>query len=285
MHRRTVLAAAATLLAGCTGDSADGSSTIRTTGEATTTGTTTTQTGRAATTEATETATPRTTDAPADHALVPADPASRTAAEVRDRLRVAHCDRLADATVVCPDDSAKLTVSLSKQVGSLPRSEISIIIRNDADEEFSWGSYSWTLSKYDGKQWRYIAPLAVPANLDSLAPTESHSYRVIVDNTAFYGTESYMTDDELTLSGLGPGVYAFTVDGYFESTADTKVVTAAPFGFASEGPAVRPTDAVAKIDREDSTLRRSRARSERGRPKASVCRFAHRWYARCDAPA
>lgn len=288
MRRRHVLATVAGLLAGCAGSDRSPDSTTRTTtGTATTTVTTSTQAvtpetapGTTETTAAPETRTRSTpdttsestretttetqttdastenstTDDPADYSLLPADPDSESPGEVRTALATVSCADLTDSRAVCPGDDAGLAVSRSASVRSLPRTTVEVTIRNDAADAFVWNPYGWELWAYDGTAWRRLAPLAVPVPTDRLAPGEAHTYRVTVDNTRFRGTDSYVTTDAIAVSGLGPGAYALGVEGYFESAPDEEVVVGATFGFAGEGPAVRPTDAVTDLDREGSTL-------------------------------
>lgn len=242
MRRRTVLAAAPALLAGCFGttdDPGDGSTT-------TTTRTTTDTT----TTTATSTTT---TDQP--YSLVPADPESMTADEVEARLADRDCGSLADLPTTCPGDDARLGVSVSPTVGNFAGGAVEFTVENGADEAFMTNHYNWVLRKWDGSRWRRIAPLAIPGSLDSLPPGESHTHRIEpVESKVARSQHDYMMESDVALGGLGPGVYGFSTRGYFESTPDDERVAAAVLGFAGEAPPVRPTDDVTRLERDGSEL-------------------------------
>lgn len=91
-------------------------------------------------------------------------------------------------------------------------------------------------------------------SVDRLEPGASYTYRIVADNTAFHGTDFYVERDDIPLSGIGPGVYGFAVDGYFDSSPEEELEVAGVFGFAGEGPPVRPTDAVTTVERRDDEL-------------------------------
>lgn len=250
MRRRTVLAAAPALLAGCLGASDGGTSTTRSTGT-----TSPSTTSRTTTTEPTTDTTdaPTTTEHPYESLV--SDPASMTADEVGARLADRDCAELTDLPPTCPDDDAKLDVSVSPTVGELASDVVEFTIENRTDEPFEWNAYGWVLQKWDGNEWWRIAPLAIPASLDGLPAGESHTYRIEpVEYEPVNSSRAYITEENVTLRGLGPGVYGFSTEGYFESTPDDEFGAAAVFGFAGKAPAVRPTDAVARVERDGSEL-------------------------------
>ncbi len=240
MRRRTVLATTSALLAGCTGatDPGDGS--------------TATTTGR--TTSATSTETTVTTTAqPYD--LLPPDSASMTADEVRERLGERDCTALSDLPTTCPGDDGRLDVSASPTVADLAGGTVEFTVENPTDEEFQTNHYGWVLRKWDGERWRRLAPLAIPGSLDSIPPDESHTHRIeSAESRVVRSQHDLMMDSDVTLGGLGPGVYGFSTEGWFESTGDTELAQATVFGFAGEARAVRPTDAVSRVGRDGSEL-------------------------------
>lgn len=250
MRRRTVLAAAPTLLAGCLGSSDGNPTTTRSTR---TTPTTTTRPTRTGTATGTPTDQPATTERPYEP-LVP-DPASMTTDEVGARLADHDCAELTDLPATCSGDDAKLDVSVSPMVGELSNDAVEFTIENRADEPFRWNAYNWVLQKWDGERCRRIAPLAVPAPLDQLPAGESHTYRIeVAKNKPIDSLHAYVTEDDIALGGLGPGVYGFSTRGYFESTPDNEFTAAAVFGLAGKAQPIRPTDAVARVDRDGSEL-------------------------------
>lgn len=247
VHRRTVLAAMPALLAGCLGTSDEDGPTTRSTRT----------TGRLTTTRPTTTETPTDEPATTEHPYEPlvADPASMTADEVQARLADHDCAELADLPATCPGDDARLDVSASPTVGDLSADAVEFTIENRSDEPFEWNAYNWVLRKWDGSRWRRIAPLAIPAPIHGLPAGESHTYRIAAaESEPIDSLHAYVTEDDVAPGGLGPGVYDFSTHGYFESTPGEEFAAAAVFGFAGEAPPVRPTDAVARVERDGSEL-------------------------------
>ncbi|MFB6234513.1 MAG: hypothetical protein ABEH81_02820 [Halopenitus sp.] len=202
---------------------------------------------------ATPSTTPTETEQPYD--LIPSDPASMTTSEVRERLAARDCSALVDLPTTCPDDDARLRVSVSPTVGSLRDDAVEFTVQNPTDEQFKTSYWAWVLRKWDGSQWRRLAPLAVPGELNRLAAGDSHTHRInTVANRVAQGEDAYMAESDITIGGLGPGVYGFSYDGYFESEPGNERAVAAVFGFAGEGPPVRPTDGVSSVEREGSEL-------------------------------
>lgn len=234
MRRRRILATMPALLAGCLG--ADGGGTPETSTARRTTRTTTT-----------------TSEQPYD--LIAADPASMTRDEVRQRLSDRACAALSELPTTCPSDDARLRVSVSPTVGELSGDTVEFTVENPTDEQFVTNHYGWVLRKWDGSQWQRLAPLAIPGPLDRILPGESHTYRITpVDRKVVHSQHDYVAASDVTLGGLGPGVYGFSTDGHFESAPDAERAAAAVFGFAGEGPAIRPTDAVSYVERDGSKL-------------------------------
>lgn len=246
MHRRTVLAAVPALFAGCFGsgsNASNGSTPTRTTRTATTT----------AGTHTTTTQTPTTTGQPYD--LVSADPASMTESEVSRRLADRDCTEFAGSPRACPGNDDRLDVTVSPTVVGLSDGPVEFTVENATDEPFETNHYDWVLRKWDGSRWRRIAPLSIPAPLHQISAGESHTHRITpVESRVIRDRGAYVADSEITLGGLGPGVYGFSTSGYFESTPDEELAAGAVFGLAGEAPRVRPTDDVVRVERDGSTL-------------------------------
>lgn len=274
MRRRTALALATSLLSGCTAFRSDQPGTTDpSSARPTTTPTGTTTATPTASETAEPTDTPESTDTDSSETptndgpppeLIPANPASATAAEIRNHMEGVACDGLSQLPVVCGEGDERIELSLSQSVGSLPNDTVEFTVRNRADERFQWNEYGWRLQKWDGSEWRWIAPTVVPVPLHRIEPGASHTYRITADNTTFYGTEFYTERSDVTLSGLGPGVYGFSVDGYFDSTPDDEFEVGTVFGLAGEGPPVRPTDTVTDVARRgDEVIVRTGATERR----------------------
>lgn len=232
MRRRTVLAVVPALLAGCieiSSNPGDGTPVTRAT-----------------------TSTSATTSRVYD--LIPAESESMSADEVRQRLDGRTCTSLSRPAATCPGDDGQLSVSVTPRVGAISGEGIEFAVENRADDAFQWNPFGWRLQKWDGSVWRHVAPFRVPAPLDSIPPGDSHSYVLSVDNDLVRDTGTYVVEKNVTLTGIGPGVYGFSIDGYFESSPDDERAAAAVLGFAGEGPPVRPTDEVESVERKSSGL-------------------------------
>lgn len=247
MRRRMVLATVPSFLAGCIG--ANNNSRHNTT----TTHTTRSTTETATTPATTETTAETTTKQPYD--LVPVDPESMTESEVRQRLADRSCTEFTDHSSTCPNDDDRLGVTVSPNVVGLSDATVEFTVENSTDEHFKTNHYNWVLRKWDGNRWRRIAPLAIPAPLHRISAGESYTHRITpVESKVVRSQHAYVAESEITLGGLGPGVYGFSTSGYFESTPDEELTTGAVFGLAGEAPPVRPTDDVARVERNESTL-------------------------------
>lgn len=242
MYRRTVLAITTSILAGCSGFSNDARN------DETSTQTTST---RRATTGTTDTS----TTTQRSYALLSADPKSMTENEVRRDLADHDCSEFIEASSRCTDDDGRLDVSVSPTVGTLSDATVELTVENSTDEDFKTNHYRWVLQKWDGNRWRRIAPLAVPAPLDTIPAGKRHTHRIEpVERKVAHSQQAYVAESEITLGGLGPGVYGFATSGYFESTPDEELGTGVVFGLAGEAPPVRPTDDVTRVERDESTL-------------------------------
>lgn len=237
MRRRTFFTAAPALLAGCLGTGADQP----------------------------PTRSPRTpTDSPTSVPTTVAEttptpsfpPASMPAEAVREQLADHGCEALSDLPAICPDeDDARLDVAISPQVGELPTATVEFRIENRADESFEWGPYNWRLQQWDESRWRRIAPFGRPIPLNRIKAGESYTYRIgAVEDKLLDNRTAHAADKDISLGGLGPGVYGFTTEGFFESTPDDELAVGAVFGFAGEAPPIRPTDAVTEVSRDGSEL-------------------------------
>lgn len=246
MRRRTVLAVTSSLFTGCLGgdDAADSSTTTRTTRSTTETSSTPTTTETAAETTSEE-----------SYDIAPTAPASMTESEVSRRLADRDCAEFADRPRTCLDGDGRLDVTVSPNVAGLSDGPVWFTVENATDEPFETNHYNWVLRKWDGSRWRRIAPLSIPAPLHQISAGESHTHRITpVESRVIRDRGAYMAESDVTLGGLGPGVYGFSTSGYFESTPDEELTAGAVFGLAGEAPPVRPTDDVARVERNESTL-------------------------------
>ncbi|PSP79108.1 hypothetical protein BRC81_06470 [Halobacteriales archaeon QS_1_68_20] len=254
MRRRQVLAAVPALLAGCTGSDDETPSPTESTPETTPTPTTAPPT------------TEPPTETPPPYDRIPADPASLTAEEVEARLADRDCTELVEVPAICPGDD-RLAVSVDPSVADLADGVVEFTVENRADEVFETNHYGWLLQKFDGTRWRHIAPLRVPMPSHTIAPGDSHTHRIepVPSKVARTGL-AYTAQTDITIGGLGPGVYGFSTEGRFGLTSDEEVAPAAVFGFAGEAPPVEPTEHVNDVELDGSELvvRSDAPREERG---------------------
>ena len=193
------------------------------------------------------------------YSLIPTDSKSTAQSEVRANLSGRDCSGLTNEPAVCPGDDARLSVSVSTDVASLPEATVEITVRNDADEEYEFNRYDWKLYKYDGGAWQFLAPLTAPEPLRNVPPGETEAYRVTTERPDDEGSRSMKTRvlesrlGPISAPGLGPGVYGFVnASGFFSE--DDPLGFGATFGLSGEGPEIRPSDAVESVERDGGTL-------------------------------
>lgn len=143
---------------------------------------------------------------------------------------------------------------MASTVGTIPEATLEFAVENTSDDAFWSNPYDWLLQKWDGNEWRRIAPVVIPTPIDEIPPGDSHSYRIEAVPTRTASFHDYEATTQVVVGGLGPGIYGFSTDGYFESTPDDELAAGALFGLAGEGPPVEPTDAVASVERNGTEL-------------------------------
>lgn len=246
MYRRTVLAALAPFLVGCTSSNSsknDDSSTTSVSRTATVTRNTITTRNDTKTVEQI-------------YEPIFANRTSISKSEIQQQFVNRDCTEFVRSQSICATDTDdQLDVSVSPTIGQLSNEGVEFRIENSTDEEFKTNHYEWVLRKWDGSQWRRLAPLSIPAPLDTIPAGGSYSRKIIPsERKPVRSSRAYMRESDVTLGGLGPGVYGFSMEGYFPSASDEEIALAARFGFAGEAPPVRPTDDVTGVERSGSTL-------------------------------
>lgn len=179
-----------------------------------------------------------------------------SASEVRTSLADHDCTALTDKSIVCPGDDARLSVSRSTDVASLPDARVEITVRNDADETFVGNVYDWRLYKHDGTTWRFLAPWVTPQPVRRLPPGTAYTFDVVGDTTSEDESDVISRGSELPVSppGLGPGIYGFVNESFSFEGDDQPLAFGATFGFAGEGPPIQPTDDVEWVERDNGTV-------------------------------
>lgn len=119
--------------------------------------------------------------------------------------------------VFCSTDADELlSFDSGGQSGSLPHAKFDFVLANEANERFEVNFYGWSVWKYVQGEWFRVAPQGSPVPLMYLEPGDSHAWHLTVDNSDLdrpipraEGTE------EMTVVGLGAGIYTFGIDGWF----------------------------------------------------------------------
>lgn len=233
MKRRALLGTLATLAAaGCTGSpgKSQPSTTTQPSQTSATTSTTTTTTGDATT--------------------------SPELLDLGDAASEVDCPVPAEGRAVCYPEHADAALSLTPAPDTvdLPAGETTFTLANDTDHEYRVNFYNWTLSKHTEEGWFRIAPQFYPEPLHMLGPGGTHEWTLAVDNSQ-EPTGGAAAMEDITLSGLGGGEYAFTLGGWFPVGEEEMFRVAAGARFTLDGDPVEltPTDDL-ETSRNGSTV-------------------------------
>lgn len=233
MERRRFLATSLALLTGCT----------------TTNNTTTTSTNDTTTTRKTTRTTAKRTVS-----RLPEQTTSKSKDAVASSVTTLDCAKLPPNPDVCPDTPDKLEIARPRPTTELSNDELSITLTNKSNSTFEWNPYDWTIYTRGNGAWQKLAPVMIPAPIDKLPPGESHTYTLTCTNSELLGINSYRSETQITLYGLGPGPLALTTTGAFDATPDTNYTAGAIFGFHGTEPPIKPTTHVTSTEIDDDTL-------------------------------
>lgn len=95
-------------------------------------------------------------------------------------------------------------------------------LRNGTERPFTTNFYGWRLDKQVEGRWYRVAPVATPQPAMVMQPGDSHTWAVAMDGDAHNGGEPVPRSEgtsEVTVPALGPGRYAFGIDGWFRGEA------------------------------------------------------------------
>ncbi|WP_135819765.1 hypothetical protein [Halostella litorea] len=182
------------------------------------------------------------TDEPADEP----DPGAFPPGEADDVTRVVWYGNAGDD---------RMSLEPSSSEGSLP-AEFSFALENTSETTFNSNFHSWLLAKQVGDRWYRVAPRYVPQPLMTLPPGERHRWHLSVDGEhpnpirAFSGGT-----EEVSVSGLGGGIYAFAIDGWFEDrNHEDKTAFAARIELGGDEIRPVPSAAVEGTSRDGSVV-------------------------------
>ncbi|WP_049970330.1 hypothetical protein [Haladaptatus cibarius] len=235
MNRRTVLASVSSVLfAGCLTESSPGGSSTNEPNTLTAGTTQTTQMG--------ETTTHGTTTTRSPNLQIPDEN---------------HCPPFGDdeKQVICyenADSETNLLMTPSKAQAELPEDTVSFTLSNETGTTFTTNNYDWDVWKQVDSEWFYIAPRAVPEPAMMLKSGGSHTWTLTIDNTNLedaIGTTG--GTEEVTLAGLGGGIYAFGISGWFQGqNYDASVGVATRFELVGDSLSLTPTNDLTEVNRD-----------------------------------
>lgn len=149
-----------------------------------------------------------------------------------------------------PDEP--IIAAVEPTVTTLP-GEVEFRIRNDGEKEFSCSQTGPHLWRADGDTWTRIGPRSESLGLTITRPDETAAWTFTLasDVREYWGGPVREHD----LGGLGPGVYAFSIEGYLSDPDDlygpdmeNPVTLVALFGLAGEPLTIKPVPAVVEND-------------------------------------
>lgn len=175
-------------------------------------------------------------------------------------------DRVAD--VVCYDvvdtDEAEGYLEPSPRTLTVDES-IEFSLRNESDRILETNFYSWAVHKYVNCEWYHVAPREWPQPLMHLAPGDTHTWSLSVENEGVLAGEPVSRaggTESVTVQGLGGGYYAFRGRGWFEDESHERAIAfAAMFELDTDPISLVPTDAIEHTEWDSDTLV---AKSSRG---------------------
>jgi hypothetical protein len=174
--------------------------------------------------------------------------------------------------VVCYDAAAD---DLEKFPGYLepsrkafgPGEPVTFTLHNDSERTLNTNFYNWRLHKRVDGEWYSVAPRFVNQPLMMLEPGDTQAWELTVDNEGIEDGQPVRPVsgvEDIDLTGVGPGRYAFRASGWFEGQDhETDTAFAATLDFEGESLSLTPSNAIDRTEWEDETLV---AESNRGRP-------------------
>ncbi|WP_121822277.1 hypothetical protein [Halostella salina] len=150
---------------------------------------------------------------------------------------------------------ARMSLEPSATEGGLP-AEFSFALANETETTFNTNFHSWLLAKQVGARWYRVAPRYVPQPLMTLPPGERHQWNLSADGEHPDPIRAHSGGTEdVSVSGLGGGIYAFAIDGWFEDTDyEHKTVFAARIELDGDEIRPAPSAAVEGVSRDGDVV-------------------------------
>lgn len=166
-----------------------------------------------------------------------------------------------------------------------PGESIEFSLRNRGDRTLDTNFNNWKIHKYVDGDWYHVAPQEWIQPLMGIAPGESHTWTVTVDNEGIEAGEPVPTvsaTEDVGLAGIGGGHYAFRGRGWFEADGhEDDVAFAATFEFDADSLELAPTNAISGTEWDGDVLV---AHSARGDPDDEDARLGAFELERVDEP-
>lgn len=185
--------------------------------------------------------------------------------------------------VVC-NEHERIGLTLDPSTTSLAApGSITFTLRNRSRRTFETNEYGWSLHKHVDGEWFYVGKRLVRQPLHAIPPGLSTAWTLSI-RTEFPEDGRRITDGsgDVEIDGLGGGVYAFGIDGWFEGDGyESKVALAETFELDAPSLSLEPSSAVSTVEWDGETLV---ARTDRGDPDGEYSRLAAFVLERVDDP-
>lgn len=139
-------------------------------------------------------------------------------------------------------------------------------ISNAHTNPFVTNYHYWRMHKHVDGEWWYLGVFEPHQTLDTLGPSESHTWEMTIDNDSLGTPDEQLApsaSSSFAVAGLGAGIYTFSVVGKFRRD-DTTLAVVAPFELTGQDVDLVPASNV-ETTREGATIRVQETYTSRGR--------------------
>jgi hypothetical protein len=152
-------------------------------------------------------------------------------------------------------DDGAMALEPSSTGGELP-DEFTFALENTTDRRFDTNFHSWLLAKRVGGEWYRVAPRFVCQIRMQLPPSERHEWTLTASGELPNPRTAYSGGiEDVSVTGLGGGTYAFAADGWFaDEDYEHQTVFAALFDLDGDPVEPVPSDAVRSASRDGDVV-------------------------------
>lgn len=177
---------------------------------------------------------------------------------VGDTTDESDCPDVADRVVCVPEtgpDSAPIALTADSRSISLPATA-EFTLTNGTAATLSTNYYAWGLWKRIDDEWHHLVPTMVQMPLVRLSPGSSHGWTLTARHELppEPGRDYASWESEGTVSGLGGGEYAFTIDGWFGDSSEETVGFAVLLDVDAPELTLDPTERVTESSRDGEVV-------------------------------